>query len=51
MLAQSYMPAQDIQVLVNQGNASISPWYIMAEGPIETPEWTFAPEDLKRFGI
>jgi hypothetical protein len=23
----------------------------MAEGPIETPEWTFAPEDLKRFGI
>ena len=49
MLAQSYMPAQDIQVLVNRNNSKISPWYLLGEGPIETPEWTFDPEDLKRF--
>ena len=49
MLAQSYMPAQDIQVLINRENSRISPWYILDEGPIETPEWTFNPGDLKRF--
>jgi hypothetical protein len=50
MLAQSYMPAQDIQVLVNRHNLNISPWYLLGEDLIETPEWTFHPEDLKRFG-
>jgi hypothetical protein len=50
MLAQSYMPAQDIQVLVNRKNSKISPWYILGDGQIETPEWTFNPGDLKRFG-
>jgi len=49
MLAQGYMPAQDIQVLVNRENTMISPWYTLGEGPIETPEWTFMPVDLKRF--
>jgi hypothetical protein len=49
MLAQSYMPAQDIQVLVNRENTRISPWYIQGDGQIETPEWTFDPGDLKRF--
>ena len=49
MLAQSYMPAQDIQVLVNRENPKISPWYILDEGQIETPEWMFSPGDLKRF--
>jgi hypothetical protein len=50
MLAQSYMPAQDIQVLVNRNNFKISPWYILSEDHIETPEWNFRPENLKRFG-
>ena len=50
LLAQSYMPAQDIQVLVNRENARISPWYRLAEGLVKTPEWTFGQEDLKRFG-
>jgi hypothetical protein len=50
ILAQSYMPAQDIHVLINRENAEISPWYLLGEGPVETPEWTFLPEDLKRFG-
>ena len=49
MLAQSYMPAQDIQILVNRNDAKISPWYLLGEGQIETPEWTFHPGDLKQF--
>jgi hypothetical protein len=49
MLAQSYMPAQDIQILVNRKDPYISPWYLLGESQIETPEWTFHPGDLKRF--
>ncbi len=50
MLAQSYMPAQDIQILNNPNNESISPWYELDfEGVLQTPEWTFDSTDLKRF--
>ena len=50
MLAQSYMPAQDIHVLSNPNDESISPWYPMdTEGSIVTPEWTFSKGNLKRF--
>lgn len=51
MLAQSYMPAQDIQILANRDNGDISPWYALntEEEIIKTPEWTFTKEDLKRF--
>lgn len=50
LLAQSYMPAQDIHILKNPGNKKLSPWYSMRSGNnIETPEWTFTPADLKRF--
>ncbi len=49
MLAQSYMPAQDIQILVNRKNSLYSPWYLLDENPIETPEWRFNTNDLKRF--
>ena len=50
MLAQSYMPAQDIHILKNQGSADLSPWYSMDFGDeLHTPEWTFNKEDLKRF--
>ncbi len=51
MLAQSYMPAQDIQVLKNPYNATISPWYKLSEtnDVLETPEWTFGVEQLKTF--
>jgi hypothetical protein len=49
MLAQSYMPAQDIHILKNPA-VSDSPWYALeAEGAIETPEWTFQQTELKRF--
>lgn len=49
MLAQSYMPAQDIQILINPGNRDISPWYTINEGNILTPEWKFHSNDLRRF--
>ena len=50
LLAQSYMPAQEIHVLKNMANANGSPWYSnFSEGNIGTPEWGFRVEDLKRF--
>ena len=50
MLAQSYMPAQDIQILVNPKDKTISPWYVLDDSPqIITPEWSFDKTDLMRF--
>jgi hypothetical protein len=50
LLAQSYMPAQEIQVLVNPINRTNSPWYNLEERmKIYTPEWTFEAHQLKRF--
>lgn len=49
MLAQSYMPAQETQILENPANKSISPWYEAKNGVIQTPEWTFSSTDLRRF--
>ncbi|WP_420573315.1 DUF4846 domain-containing protein [Kordia sp.] len=49
MIAQSYMPAQETQILVNKQNATLSPWYKAKEGTLHTPEWTFESTDLRRF--
>lgn len=50
MLAQSYMPAQDIHILVNNNNPQLSPWYEMpTENLLQTPEWTFTTDQLMRF--
>lgn len=52
LLAQSYMPAQQIHILVNPIDRKLSPWYELAEsdaGMLYTPEWTFQKRDLKRF--
>ncbi|OYU95114.1 MAG: hypothetical protein CFE21_12470 [Bacteroidetes bacterium B1(2017)] len=51
LLAQSYMPAQSIHVLVNPNNSKLSPWYSIEEigEELNTPEWTFAKTDLKQF--
>lgn len=50
LLAQSYMPAQNIHVLKNPGDRKLSPWYSKRfEGKLETPEWTFTDADLKKF--
>lgn len=48
LLAQSYMPAQEIQILKNPNDRQLNPWYsanIMNE--LETPEWTFKVNHLK----
>ena len=46
MLAQSYMPAQDIQIL--RGDDWDSPWFSMnLDETLSTPEWTFDITDLK----
>ena len=48
LLAQSYMPAQDTQILRNPDDAAMSPWYPADfRGPLRTPEWTFARDQLK----
>jgi hypothetical protein len=50
LLAQSYMPAQEIQVLMNPMNGTISPWYNLDERmKIYTAEYTFEKFQLKRF--
>lgn len=50
LLAQSYMPAQDIHILKNPNDDVLDPWYSLDfEGPLHTPEWTFTKDDLKRF--
>lgn len=50
LLAQSYMPAQEIQILINPKDENLSPWYSLKQGTtIETPEWSFYKTDLKRF--
>lgn len=50
LLAQSYMPAQDIQILKNPNNLDLSPWYSIDFGEeLKTPEWDFKKTDLKRF--
>lgn len=50
LLCQSYMPAQEIHILKNFNNTSISPWYEADfEGDLETPEWTFSKSHLRRY--
>lgn len=50
LLAQSYMPAQEIQILQNPNDGALSPWYSADFGNVlETPQWTFHSRDLKRF--
>ena len=50
MLAQSYMPAQDIHIVKNPSDHTLSPWYqVTDEKEIITPEWTFANEQLRRW--
>ena len=49
LLAQSYMPAQETQILKNPNNAALSPWYELKNETLKTPEWTFEPSDVRRF--
>jgi Domain of unknown function (4846) len=52
LLAQSYMPAQEIQILLNPSISSNNRvcWYSTSiASKLETPEWTFDVIELKRF--
>jgi hypothetical protein len=50
LLAQSYMPAQDIHILKNPHNDEGNPWYSLKVGEdLDTPEWDFSVEQLMRF--
>ena len=49
MLAQSYMPAQETQILVNPASPE-SPWYDLNFGEnMISAEYTFTKDQLKRF--
>lgn len=51
LLAQSYMPAQSIHIVVNPTNQTISPWYLLNEidSTVETPSWLFYTGELYEF--
>jgi hypothetical protein len=50
LLAQGYMPAQEIHIIKNPNDASISPWFSnQFTGSLETMEWTFPQWKLGRF--
>lgn len=48
LLAQSYMPAQETQILKNPNDPNLSPWYSAGfSGQLQTPEWIFDAAELK----
>lgn len=50
LLAQSFMPAQDIHILMNLQAHDGSPWFMVQPGKnLITPEWTFPSGRLRRF--
>lgn len=51
LLLQSFMPAQDMHILVDPKSADGSPWYRMPKsgGELITPDWIFKAESLRRF--
>lgn len=50
LLAQSYMPAQEIQILKNPNTNEFGSWYrLKKDEELITPEWEFVSTDLKRF--
>ncbi len=50
LLAQSYMPAQEIHVLKNPRDPALSPWFLGNDGDeLVTPEWTFRWDERKRW--
>ncbi|MDO7853501.1 DUF4846 domain-containing protein [Hymenobacter convexus] len=52
LLAQSYMPAQNIHVLRNVDAPALGAWFAVpgpAAAQFDTPEWTFGRQELKQF--
>lgn len=52
LLAQSYMPAQDMHVVINPLGEAMSPWYTADSSfSIQTPEWIFNINQLKTWPV
>lgn len=50
LLANGYMPAQDIHVVINPADPGLSPWYAtIYDSIIELPEYRFTLNQLKRW--
>ena len=50
MLAQSYMPAQQTQILINPNNKELGVWYsLKGKDELITPEWNFSVNQLRSF--
>jgi predicted MPP superfamily phosphohydrolase len=50
LLAQGYMPAQEMHILKNPGEGAGNPWYSIGFGDtLDTPEWDFSRDQLMRF--
>ncbi|BBM35651.1 hypothetical protein JCM16774_0576 [Pseudoleptotrichia goodfellowii] len=50
MLAQSYMPAQQTQILINPENSDMKVWYSLKNKDIlVTPQWRFSVDKLRSF--
>ena len=51
LVAQSYMPAQDIHIVTNLNNGKTSPWYIINQNTksVSFPEFYFNISQIKRF--
>jgi hypothetical protein len=50
LLAQGYMPAQDIHIIKNPNQPEMSPWFGLHDGEaLKTLEWTFNTYTLGRF--
>ncbi|MFN8256599.1 MAG: DUF4846 domain-containing protein [Bacteroidales bacterium] len=50
LIAESFMPAQSIHILLNQQSDDMNPWYLIdSENPLVLPTWTFYKKDLRRF--
>ena len=51
LLAESFMPAQDIHILVNHKNPLLSPWYELDVNAAQTvtAKYIFKPTSIKRF--
>jgi hypothetical protein len=50
ILAQSYMPAQDIHIVKNPMDVELSPWYNVNDSKsLVTPGWVFDPGQIKEW--
>jgi len=50
LLAQGFMPAQDMHIVINPASSALSPWFsASANTSIVTPGWAFNPNQFKRW--